>query len=110
MGRIRQMTCGCGARIVADDDALTIRHEGPECDEFREIIERNKRLNPYVDDPEVVDADRENKEVEILLGRDQGGELLQVAADFGIDTSDPRQAVRELLREMRRRGWKIQVR
>jgi hypothetical protein len=107
MARIRQLTCVCGARIVANDVLQTLRHEGDECEQFRAIVARNASGHPYVADPQTVAPSTEEAEIDQILTHNDGRDVVAMAREFGIAVSDPREACREFLREMRARGWNI---
>jgi len=103
----RVLQCLCGARVLCDEEAAKLTHEGPECESFKEILARNKSGQPYVEAPQEVSSNTEEREVDVMVARTPRAEHHATAREFGIETSDARAAARGVLREMRARGWRI---
>ncbi len=101
----RILECFCGARVVADDAKQTLTHDGPECQQFQELLERNRR--GYADAPPAPIPPDEDEEVALIVARNPSNTLIAAAEDFGLPASDPTTAARGVLREMRRRGWVV---
>lgn len=97
--------CDCGRDITMNDATRTIVHAPPECDLFQGIIERNRK--GYAGVPAAEISPNENAEVAMLVAKTPPNDLVAAAEDFGLPSSDPETAARGVLREMRRRGWKI---
>ena len=114
MSATREMKCfGCGAVIVCDDAAQAVAHAPPECDAFKEIIARNasaefqKKLaeRPVSTGPA---TEEEAPELARMLANVRSYELLASAEEFGHEGANVEDAALRLLREMRRRGWKVE--
>lgn len=110
-GEKRVLDCfGCGRIVTADDATRTLVHEPPECDAFRDMLERNSSVRgPYVERPQIVSPEVEDAQVAHLLKNVDGSFLVQAARGFGFATDDPEAACRAVVREMRARGWSLDL-
>jgi len=108
MKTIEMIKClGCGRQITMNNAARTIVHEPPECEDFRGVIERNAKGYPEEKYPPVPPPPTEDAEVALMVKRTTAAALIDAAKGFGVAAESPEMAARNVLREMRRRGYAI---
>jgi hypothetical protein len=110
------LKCLCGANVIANDEKMTLTHQGKECDGFRDMILRHLSGNIYVDNPQQVTADQEKEEVEKMLGaaKIRFGDawertIYDTARSFSLTFTSAEDAALKVLREMRARGYVIDL-